>query len=146
MYADLFLALMVIFLATISFVPALVHIPHKVTSVTQKAKTKTDYFKAFSRTYDKFDLTQINSDISQFATEQGLPGSAAVVYGHFIGGFNPTVETASDGTFRALIFSQKLTSDTTGVFTKMQSNINASTELKPSQVAIVLTFGPLGGN
>ncbi|MEN9324306.1 MAG: hypothetical protein RL414_60 [Actinomycetota bacterium] len=145
MYADLFLALMVIFLATISFVPAITHISVK-TPTDQKATTTADFFKAMSRTYTNFDLAQVERDIYAFQTSEGVTPGSAVIYAHFIGGYSKGAETSTDGNFRALVFSQKLATAKSGMFIGMQTHIDASTELSSNQVAVTFTFGPRTGN
>lgn len=141
MYADLFLALMVIFLATISFVPALSHVSIAAPS-SKKTTTTADYFKAMSRTYTNFSLAQVERDVYAFQQSEGMPEGTPVIFAHFIGGYQTGNETTSDGNFRALVFSQKLHSAASGMFSSMQTHIDSSTELASNQVAVVFTFGP----
>ena len=141
MYADLFLALMVIFLATISFVPALSHVS-VVAPSSKKSTTTADYFKAMSRTYTNFSLTQVENDVYSFQRSEGLPEGTPVILSHLIGGYQSGKESTTDGNFRALVFSQKLSSAASGMFASMQTQIDSSTDLASNQVAVVFTFGP----
>lgn len=141
MYADLFLALMVIFLATISFVPALSHVSVAAPS-SKKTATTADYFKAMSRTYTNFSLPQVENDVYAFQRAEGLPDGTPVIFAHFIGGYQSGNESTTDGNFRALVFSQRLNSAASGIFASMQTHIDSSSDLASNQVAVVFTFGP----
>ena len=141
MYADLFLALMVIFLATISFVPAFSH--SSTTASSHQKQTTADYFKAMSRTYTEFNSNQLLTDVMLFEDQEGLPYGARIIYAHFIGGYDPATESTSNGNFRALIFSQKTASINNPIFNRIETHLDASDKLKPNQVAVVFTFGPV---
>ena len=69
MYADLFLALMVVFLATISFVPAYVSGSTKVGSTYSYVSV---YKEPLVVVYDSFDESLIQKDISYFLKTRGL--------------------------------------------------------------------------
>ena len=92
MYADLFLALMVIFLATISFVPAQTKLPTSASgAITNSVDIKNLNFQTgLVTTYSKFDIKAIYKDVTEFkvkqtALEQGyvqgtIPGQSGVYW------------------------------------------------------------------
>ena len=141
MYADLFLALMVIFLATISFVPALIHNPVLTPQATKASANNADHFKALSLTYDSLDISLIESDVYDFQLKEGLLQGSPVIYGQFLGGYYPN-ESPDKGAFRALVFSSKLQSAKSGIFKKMAVNLDSTNKLRGDQVAMIFTFGP----
>ena len=82
LFADSFLALMIIFLATISFVP-------DIKNVEDTAKT---YTQALTLTYDKYDPVQVEADIVKFLTKADFPLSSKVVFARIIGGAPATCQ------------------------------------------------------
>ena len=82
MYTDLLLALMVVFLATISFVPTINGRTPKVeTSLTDM--TSLRYQNPLSAVYQEFDGTQLLADIKEFKKSRGLdPDSVKIGRAH----------------------------------------------------------------
>jgi len=101
MYADLFLALMVIFLATISFVPQLSNNASKIRTATIQPKSAYNYDKGLSLVYEKFDLAQISEDIAKFEQDENLPAETDVIYVQIVGGYDSKIESPQKGTLRA---------------------------------------------
>jgi hypothetical protein len=134
---------MVIFLATISFIPAKQSSDNnrKNVSVSQH-----EYFKSFTQTYSAYSYPQILLDISKFQAAESLPLDTPVEFARFIGGYNSTTESPNQGNLAALVFSQKLTSANSAIFNKMQSNIDSSTKVPSGNVTIILTFGSNSNN
>ena len=108
LFADSFLALMVIFLATISFVPSLGGGLTGTGNIGNIAGG--NYVKGLNIAYEKFDAAQIQKDIEGFIIAEKLPRSSKVLFAKIVGGFNPATENEEDGKFRALIFSANLKS------------------------------------
>lgn len=142
MYADLFLALMVIFLATISFVPAFVHNPVLKPQATIAKESDSNHFKALSLTVTSYDIEQIEQAVYKFQLEEGLNQGDPVVYAQIIGGFDSMREAPDAGAMRAIILSTKLQSARSGMFRKMAFNIDSSSKISKNSVDLVLTFGP----
>ena len=140
MYADLFLALMVIFLATISFVPQLSNNASKFRTATVQPKSAYNYDKGLSLVYDKFDLTQISADIDKFEKTENLPAETDVIYAQIVGGYDSKSESAQKGTLRALAFSFLMNSSNTPLFMNAATNLSASDQIKPNQILLRLTF------
>jgi len=142
MYADLFLALMVIFLATISFVPALVHNPVLKPQAVIAKESNANHFKALALNITNFDIEAIEMAIYKFQMEEGLNQGDPVVYAQIIGGFDSMHESPDAGAMRAIVLSTKLQSAQSGMFRNMSSNIESSSKISSGEVALVLTFGP----
>jgi hypothetical protein len=142
MYADLFLALMVIFLATISFVPALVHNPVLKPEAIIAKESDANHFKALSLTVSSLDIEAIENVIYRFQLKEGLSQGDPVIYAQIIGGFDPTHEAPEAGALRAVVLSTKLQTGKSGMFRNMSSNIDSSSKISSGQVDLVFTFGP----
>jgi len=140
MYADLFLALMVIFLATISFVPELSNNVTRLRSSVVQPKSAYNYDKGLSLVYSTFDGAQIVSDINNFESAEKLPKETDIIYVQVIGGYNPDTEVAGDGTLKALDFSLKLMSLDSKLFQQAATNLGSSDQIASGQVNLRLTF------
>ena len=140
MYADLFLALMVIFLATISFVPQLSNNATKFRTATVQPKSAYNYDKGLSLVYEKFDLAQITADIENFEKTENLPAETDVIYAQIVGGYDSKTESSQKGTLRALAFSFLMNSSNTSLFMNAATNLSASDQIKPNQIMLRLTF------
>ena len=137
MYADLFLALMVVFLATISFVPAYLTNARQVTSTY-------NYVKVFKEplivVYDSFDSKLIQKDINYFLLTRGLPNTTDIIYAQVIGGYAKENEDSSLAIQRALKFSQQLDASGIPALANVSTTLSASSTLAPGRVAIKFTF------
>jgi hypothetical protein len=80
MYADLLLALMVIFLATISFVPNFTNSSAAVTTQIKQISSGYNYNRGLSLVYNGFDSNLIMKDIENFKVKEGLPADAEIIY------------------------------------------------------------------
>ena len=140
-YADLFLALMVVFLATISFVPIITNIPGAAQkSSLTKADAGTNLNKGLSIVYSSFDPKQIAIDIAAFKVENGIPASAQIIYAQILGGFNSKVEKSDAGRMRALQFGYLLEKNVSDLFGIAATTVGPSTAIGPNQVALRITF------
>lgn len=142
MYADLFLALMVIFLATISFVPALVQNPVLKPQALISKESNSNHFKALSITVNNLDIDAIEQQIYDFQLSEGLNQGDPVFYSQIIGGFDSVYEAPEAGALRAVVLETKLKSAKSGIFRNMASNIDSSSKLTKGEVSLVFTFGP----
>ena len=138
LFADSFLALMVIFLATISFVPALGGSISSAGNVGNIAGN--NYVKGLNLVYESFDATTIESDIAQYSKSEGMSPKSAVLYAKIIGGYDSEKEDSSEGDRRALEFGWKMRADNPDVFANATTSADSSPDLKSGEVAIVLTF------
>jgi len=140
MYADLLLALMVIFLATISFVPNLSNSSSAVTTQIKQISSGYNYNRGLSLVYNGFDSKLIADDIASFKVQEGLPEDAEIIYAQILGGFDLKTESADDGKLRALEFSIKLSKDNPQLFATAATNLGSNLLLKPNEIALRLTF------
>jgi hypothetical protein len=140
MYADLLLALMVIFLATISFVPNLSTSSSAVTTQIKQISSGYNYNRGLSLVYNGFDSKLISDDIASFKVQEGLPEDAEIIYAQILGGFDLKTESADDGKLRALEFSIKLSKDNPQLFATAATNLGSNLLLKPDEIALRLTF------
>ncbi len=140
LFADSFLALMVIFLATISFVPSLGGGLTGTGNIGNIAGG--NYVKGLNIAYEKFDAAQIQKDIDGFIAGEKLPRSSKVLYAKIVGGFNPKTESENEGKFRALLFSAQIQKAEIGYFANAKIDLSANNLLKPNQIVLRLTLSP----
>lgn len=140
LFADSFLALMVIFLATISFVPSLGGGLTGTGNIGNIAGG--NYVKGLNIAYEKFDAAQIQKDIDGFIADEKLPRSSKVLFAKIVGGFNPTTESEEDAKFRALIFSAEISKAQLEYFQNAKIDLGSSKLLKPNQIVLRLTLAP----
>ena len=139
MYADLFLALMIVFLATISFVPT-----YFGSSAGSSVNAEYNYTKTFATplvtVYNEFNANQIESDIRAFLGARGLPLTSDVVYAQIVGGFDKKTESSGRGIERALAFSRQIDLAQLPLLTNVATSLGASSSIAPGQVAVKFSF------
>jgi hypothetical protein len=141
MYADLLLGLMVIFLATISFVPIDNFISKSLVKATYKQVDKAFNFnRGISLIYDKFDAAALEKDIDAFKKREGLDNNAEIIFAQILGGYDPKTETVETGRNRALVYSFSLNAELTGLFSRASVTAGGEPGLEPGQIALRLTF------
>ena len=141
MYADLLLGLMVIFLATISFVPIDNFVSKSLVKATYKQVDKAFNFnRGLSLVYEKFDAKGLAADIEAFKKREGLDNDAEIIFAQILGGYDPKTEDAQTGRNRALIYSFSLTQDANGLFSNASVTAGGESSLTKDQVALRLTF------
>ena len=141
MYADLLLGLMVIFLATISFIPENNFISKSLVKATYKQVDKAFNFnRGISLIYDKFDALALEKDISAFKRREGLDNDAEIIFAQILGGYDPKTEKIDDGRNRALLYSFNLSQEQSGLFKSTSVTAGADPSLKPGEIALRLTF------
>jgi len=146
MYADLLLALMVIFLATISFVPRVLESAQATpsenaqSSIVKKINSGYNYNLGLSFIYKNFDFSTLEQDIAQFEAKNGLPKSSEIIYAQILGGFDPRTENSNTGKIRALEFSVRLSKSYPDLLKNAATNIGTSLLLSPDEVAVRFTL------
>jgi hypothetical protein len=140
LFADSFLALMVIFLATISFVPSLGGGLTGTGNIGNIAGG--NYVKGLNIAYEKFDAAQIEKDIAGFIAGEKLPRNSKVLFAKIVGGYNPTSESENEAKFRALLFSAQIQKSAIPYFQDSKIDLGASKLLKPNQIVLRLTLAP----
>jgi len=141
MYADLLLGLMVIFLATISFVPMNNYMSKSLVKASYKQTDKAFNFnRGISLIYNKFDALSIERDIASFKNREGLDINSQIIFVQILGGFDKATESPDIGRNRALIYSFKLAQDSQGLFSNAAVTAGGDSNLKPGEIALRLTF------
>ncbi|CAB4656523.1 unannotated protein [freshwater metagenome] len=141
MYADLLLGLMVIFLATISFVPIDNFISKSLVKANYKQVDKAFNFnRGLSLVYDKFDAAGLEKDIEAFKKREGLDNDSEIIFAQILGGYDPKTEDVENGRNRALQYSFSLTEDKNGLFRNASVTAGGESGLKKDQIALRLTF------
>ena len=144
MYADLFLALTVIFLATISFVPAFSQGQDlngvDNSDVGVNTATSFNYSKGYTLLVptDKFD--QVPAKVSEFLKQEKLDSNTEIIFVQLVGGFDPKTETPNDGQLRAITFAVELNKNYPDLLINAQRFIESSPNVAPGNVALRLTF------
>jgi hypothetical protein len=145
MYADLFLALMVIFLATISFVPEISASDESANQVriqSSRVKQTTDFNfdRGLTLLLKSPDGQAVSSQIKQFIAGEKLPSNAQIVFMKVIGGYEANSGGDSEATTRAIKFAMKLKENNLELLGNATISIDVSTSVPSDQVALVLTF------
>lgn len=144
LFADSFLALMVIFLATISFVPALTSgVVMGSGSVGKIAGS--NYIKGLVLTYDKFDAGVIQRDIAAYIKNEKLSPVSEVMYARIVGGYAAS-EGVDAGKVRAIAVSVQLKKSEMAYFENTSIDLSASDKLGKDTFVLRLTLAPKGSN
>jgi hypothetical protein len=144
LFADSFLALMVIFLATISFVPALT--TGVVTGSGSVGKIAgSNYIKGLVLTYDKYDAAVIERDIEAYIKNEKLSPASEVLYARIVGGYVAS-EGVDAGKVRAIAVSVQLKKPGMKYFENTSIDLSASDKLGKDTFILRLTLAPKGAN
>jgi hypothetical protein len=144
LFADSFLALMVIFLATISFVPALT--TGVVTGSGSVGKIAgSNYIKGLVLTYNKLDIEKIQQDIATYITNEKLSPTSEVIYARIVGGYKAS-EGVDAGNVRAIEVSVQLKKSGMSYFENTSIDLSASDKLGIDTFILRLTLAPKGAN
>jgi hypothetical protein len=148
MYADLFLALMVIFLATISFVPnTRTAPPVGNTQVTpQVSLNSINMTSGMANLYTKFDPEKMKADIAAFKKKEDMLASTEAIYVQIIGGYDGAKEKINSATVSAINFSVEMKSQLPEIFNQASFKIDVSDKIPSKSVAVRITFAPKVGN
>jgi len=138
LFADSFLALMVIFLATISFVPLLTS-----PSPDQAVGSAGNYKNAFVMVFDNYDRNRLESELKAFFISEELPLATKVLYAEILGGYDPAIEAEYDGNLKGLAFAVALKKDKLPLFSSATINVGATSSIEQNQVLVRLTLARL---
>lgn len=140
MYADLFLALMVIFLATISFVPDLRTAPTSSSATDGTKVASSTMGQGAQLQYSAFDAEKLKADIEAYKKENGLSTTSNIVYVQTIGGFDPATQKINDGTVTAVNFSLQMKNALPEYFTQTAFKIATDSGLPKNTVSVRFVF------
>ena len=139
MYTDLLLALMVIFLATISFVPKFMGNGSAAPSDPNYSYSKV-IDQSMNVIYESFNVALIESDVAKFKTKYNLPNEAHIVFAQYVGGYSSDHENSAIAIARALTFSQKLDKADHPLLETAATTLSSSNVLTANQVIVRFTF------
>lgn len=139
MYSDLLLGLMVVFLATISFIPA--------GTMVNAQQDDQQVAYAYARvhpvdlegTYAPAQITQLIDDVAAFKLAQGLSTTTYVTKAQFVGSYDPAQEPNSVGIERALAFSDAIQNREPGLLRIAATAVRATKSNTPT-ITVKLTF------
>ncbi len=138
MYADLFLAMMVVFLATVSFVP------EYLGNLRQNNSTTYSYSEIYRVPmvveYEGFDGEQIASDIAAFKVANRLPQDTKIVYAQVVGSYNKANETPSDAIQRAKVFITKIDTTNADILANASTTLSTTTSIPITRVVLKFSF------
>jgi len=134
-FADLLLALSVIFLATVSFVPSS---PSNIASPSIEPG-KIARSDGFAKTYSEISVAQFLSDLESYKVENSLGMSMRVILIQFIG--SDSKRENGSGILDALKFSVELQNLELEAFSNTAISLDTSALLKPGEVLVRAVFG-----
>lgn len=155
LYADSFLALTVVFLATVSFIPTVENkVATKVTSstgqtaATTSQATLTPYGVQFLSSYDLNSLnksqlslyTILKLDMNQWLDRYKLSHNTRVIKATIIGGYSPS-QKPGDGLAIANAVYTLISSSSPLLFPVKATEIKSQSTSAEGQIQIQLTFG-----
>ena len=142
LFADSFLALMVIFLATISFIPAIggggVLGNGKVGKIAG-----SNYVDGLVLAYENVDSQRISQDIEAYIKDSKVSAMAGVMYAKVIGGYTPK-EGETHGIEQAMAFVIDLKKAQNPYFTNTKIELGASNLIPTKTIVLRLTLSPSG--
>jgi len=141
MYADLFLALMVIFLATISFVPTIT--PEKNTA--EKPKSELNSIKiddGLVKLYSTFIAEEVKADIAKYLADKKQDANSTVLYVQLTGGYDPKIENSSVGAANAVQFGVEMKQKAPELFAGVSFTVTTSSGVPSQTVGLRMTLAP----
>ena len=142
LFADSFLALMVIFLATISFVPDIGGGGVLGTGKVGKI-AGSNYVDGLVLAYEEVDKARITNDIATYIGSKNLSPNTAVLYAKVIGGFT-SEEGEAKGSLQALTFAVDLQKAEIPYFANAKIDLGSSNLIPAETVVLRLTLSPSG--
>ncbi len=145
MYADLLIGLMVIFLATITFIPTM-------DGVVGNSTTGKPFFYTYSRTLEDKPLTILIEDrkipnleqvITEFKSANQLTPDARVAFVQIVGSYNEKLETKDAAIARALELSQQLERKYGKIFSSNSTTFTTTTSFPSNQTVIRILFSEI---
>ena len=138
MFADLLLAIAIIFLATISFVPSEDALSPDL--IAAAAADPTVNVNKNSIPLTQFDQITIMLAMQQYAKDHNLPPEYTVSSLSIVGGYNPDTETADRGTQTALRYATGIAELNLPYFKNTSTILSASSTIPTGQVVLNLTI------
>ena len=141
MYTDLLLGLVVIFLATITFVPNLsLFSADKIASGDSVYSYTKTIEKPLSLLIENKQIPDIPALIESFKFELGIASTAEIIYVQVVGSYNEKMEPQSKAVERALELSQKLDLVFPNLFQNAATTFSTTTTIPSNQVVVRIIF------
>ena len=148
MFADLFLALTVIFLATVSFIPTVPTEPRSVNSNQNNKiilnpvqdQNKVLISNGFIGEYPSKSTNLFISEINEYMKNRGLPQSTSALFLEVIGNTTEFGVANDAGNLDALKFVINLRKEIPAVLSGTNTSINLSPDVKPGTVRVKITL------
>jgi hypothetical protein len=137
-FADLLLALAVVFLGTISFIPS-----EDAVSAEMSAEAAADQSVDLSKTaipLSKFDQITIMMAMQKYAADNNLPEDYRVTGVTIVGGFNTETESPDRGTQTALRYAAGIAELNLPYFKNTSTLLSSSSTIPSGQVILNLTI------
>lgn len=113
-FADLILGLMVVFLATISFIPVIEDFQGPAsTAGLQTTALARLYPEPFQKTYPNPTSEVVERDLTEFISQNSLPENAIISFVELSGAYDPVSQDSSSGVLKAVAFHEVLISNST---------------------------------
>jgi hypothetical protein len=147
LYTDLLLALTVVFLAAISFIPSQLENPGTAATVsTQNSTANTiaqpDGSFIFSIRLSQQSTLNLKSKIDRFLSTINNSKAVVVRSIQIEGGFNSKTESEYDGTVNAMIFFKKLKNENPILFRDANTTISTSQLVPAKTIYLKILYGP----
>ena len=151
MFSDMLIALMVVFLATITFIPqAYSSSTSNLSSGIGENKTIAGsgggftyverFEQVFINTYRTDQLGELVDDSALFLEQNGLPADANIDSAQIVAGYDLASEQPAAAIQRSIEFSRQIDEKFPGLLDKAATVLSASSQLNVALVTIRLTY------
>lgn len=135
-YAALFLTFMVVFMATVSFLPS-----NTAANIQQeKAASDSVFNQSLVVLYNSYDVVQVETDIQNFLQRNKLPERTPVISAQIIGGYDAQLEENFVGIERARALKDQLIANKLQRFNNAATSLGASSTIAKDQFVLKLFF------
>ena len=142
-FADLLVALSVVFLATVSFIPLgdtnnIVELDSSAVESDKLVRTS-----GFTKLYNSMSTKELLADLDEFRVTNGIPERVPIIHLQLIG--SSESEDGRVGILDALEFSLEIQKANLKQFKNVSVSLDVSERLKPGQVLLRAVFGVNAG-
>lgn len=146
-FADLLLALAIIFLTSISFDTPGDNFASSNSTPNSRALASIDFdglprlnTQTLTLEFESFNQDLLISGIEEFKRKSLMTGDSQIIYAQIIGGYNPKSEGSEQGSLRATTFLLELKKARMAQFDSAGFDISTSNLIRPNFVVIRLAF------
>lgn len=148
LYTDLLLALTVVFLATISFIPSQIKDysstnNQDVAQPPSNSQVKTDKTFVFSTLLTQKSSLNLQAQTNQFLRSLSPHGNFTVRAIQIEGGFNPKTQPEFEGTLTAMDFLKRLKAENVSLFGSSNTTLSANPTIHADQAFLQIFFHSL---